>query len=360
MNLLAVRLRTAEPPIEAPRPAWLPPAAAAAILLGAIALGASALGKVAIPIDVQLQIIGRTLLGLDLVESWPASSEAILLEIRLPRIVLAGLVGAGLAVAGAGYQGLFRNPLADPYLMGIASGAGLGAVLAFVLPVPPALYGLGIVQAMAFLGALLAVAIVYAVARVGGAAPVTTLLLAGVALGALLSAASAYLMFVHGDRLLAIYGWMLGGFNVASWHQVRLVAPGVLLSAAAIALCGRVLNVLQLGDEQAAALGLNLERTKHILIVAATLATAAAVSAGGLIGFVGLIVPHAVRLLFGADYRRLVPLAALLGASFLIAADTLARSLPGPGEIPVGVLTAACGAPFFLFLLRRQKRAVFW
>ena len=321
-------------------------------------LAASAVGKVGIPVDAQLGIVAAHL-GLPVEPTWPATWDTILLEIRLPRIVLASLVGCGLAVAGATYQGLFRNPLADPYLLGVAAGAGLGAVVAFILPFPAPLYGVGIVQLMAFLGAFGAVAVVFSLARVGRTVPTTTLLLAGVALGSLLSATTAYLMYLFGDRLIVIYAWLLGGFNVATWGQVWLVAPGVLLSALVVALCGRMLNVLQLGEEGAAALGMPVEPVKLLLVGAATLATASAVSAAGLIGFVGLIVPHVVRLLVGADYRRLVPLSAILGAAFLVAADATARSLPGPTEIPVGVVTAVCGAPFFLWLLRRQKRDVF-
>jgi iron complex transport system permease protein len=331
----------------------------AAALLAATCLVAASVGKAAIPIDAELAILARRLLAVPIEGTWPESWETILLEIRLPRIALGALVGAALAVAGASFQGLFRNPLADPYLLGVASGAGLGAVLAFVLPFPAVLYGVGIVQGMAFLGAAVAVAVVFALSRVGRTVPTATLILAGVALGSMLSAGTAYLMYRFGDRLVVIYGWLIGGFNVATWGQVRLVAPGVLLSAVVITLGGRMLNVLQLGEESAAALGVPVERVKLALVLAATLATAAAVSAAGLIGFVGLIVPHAVRLLVGPDYRRLVPLSALGGAAFLVAADALARALPGPTELPVGVVTAGCGAPFFLYLLRRQKRAIF-
>jgi iron complex transport system permease protein len=341
------------------RRAWPPGLLGAAAVLGLAIVAGTAAGKVGIPAEAQLGIFARALLGVDLPVTWPASAETILLEIRLPRVLLAALVGAALSVAGVGYQGLFRNPLADPYLLGIAPGAGLGAVLALTLPLPTWWYGIGVVQAAAFAGALAAVSVVYMLGRVGGTTPVTTLLLAGVAVGALLSAATAYVMYVNGDKLLVIYAWLLGGFNVASWQQVRLVGPGVLVATALIALGGRTLNVLQLGEEQAAGLGVNVERAKIVLVGAAVLATAAAVSAAGLIGFVGIIVPHAVRLLSGPDYRRLVPLAALLGGAFLIAADALARSLPGPAEVPVGVLTAVCGAPFFLLLLRQQKRSVF-
>jgi iron complex transport system permease protein len=356
---------TAGAPAAAAAPATAAPsarrgAAPLAALLGLVVtcLVAASLGKVAIPIDALLGIVAARA-GLPVEVSWPATSETILLEIRLPRIVLGALVGCALAVAGATYQGLFRNPLADPYLLGVAAGAGLGAVVAFILPFPPALYGVGVVQLLAFAGAFGAVGAVFGLARVGRTVPTTTLLLAGVALGSLLSAATAYLMYQFGDRLIVIYAWLLGGFNVATWSQVWLIAPGVLVSALVIGLCGRMLNVLQLGDEGAAALGMPVEPVKLLLVAAATLATASAVSASGLIGFVGLIVPHVVRLLVGPDYRRLVPMAAIVGAGFLVAADAAARSLPGPNEIPVGVVTAACGAPFFLWLLRRQKRDIF-
>ncbi len=262
-----------------------------------------------------------------------ANAASILFQIRLPRIVLAGLVGAALAVAGATYQGVFRNPLADPYLLGVASGAGLGAVLAFILPFPRHLHAVGAVQAFAFLGGIVAVVAVYLLARVGGSVPTTTLILAGVAISAAATAATAYLMYVRGDQLLVIYSWLLGGFNVAGWQEVRLVTPVVLLSAAAMIAGGRTMNTLQFGEEQAASLGVPVER-----------ATAAhrrrdAGDRGsrlrrGLIGFVGLVVPHATRLLFGPDYRRLVPTSALLGAAFLIAADAAPAPRPAPAMSP--------------------------
>ena len=342
-----------------PRCWWALPVAASAVLVCLAAALAVTVGKAPLPPGLPFAMAAARL-GFGEGTTWPANAETILLEIRLPRVILAGLVGGALAIAGATYQGLVRNPLADPYLLGIASGAGLGAVLAFVLPMPAGVYRAGAVQAMAFLGALATVAAVYALARVGGSVPTTTLLLAGVAIGAAASAATAYVMYARGDQLLVIYAWLLGGFNVASWREVRLVAPAVLLSAVAMGLGGRTMNVLQFGEEQAAALGVPVERAKLLLVVAATLATAAAVSAGGLIGFVGIVVPHVTRLLIGPDHRRLLPTAALLGAAFLIAADAGARALPGPSEVPVGVVTAAVGAPFFLVLLRQQKRAVFW
>ena len=309
----------------------------------------------ALPIDLLLARFGFS-------PPAPMSStaETILLQIRLPRIALAGLVGAALAVAGATYQGVFRNPLADPYLLGVASGASLGAVLAFIMPMPREMLHVGAVQSFAFLGSITAVIAVYVLARVGGSVPTTTLLLAGIAISAAASAATAYLMYIRGDQLLVIYSWLLGGFNVASWQEVRLITPMVLVSTGFMVIGGRMMNTLQFGEEQAAALGISVERCKLLLIGAATLATAAAVSVSGLIGFVGLVVPHITRLLFGPDYRRLVPTTALLGAAFLITADTAARAAAGPSEIPVGVITAAVGAPFFLLLLRRQKRIAFW
>jgi iron complex transport system permease protein len=334
------------------------PILVATVCLGLAALLALAIGKAPIsPAQVAELIVARAGLA---VPDAPANTDAILFQIRLPRIVLAGIVGGALAVAGATYQGVFRNPLADPYLLGVASGAGLGAVLAFILPVPRHLLSVGAVQAFAFLGGIAAVAAVYLLGRVGGSVPTTALILAGVAVSAAATAVTAYLMYVRGDQLLVIYSWILGGFNVAGWQEVRLIAPVVLLCAAVMAAGGRVMNTLQFGEEQAASLGVPVERATLILIVAATLATAAAVSAAGLIGFVGLVVPHATRLVFGHDYRQLVPTSALLGAAFLILADAGARAAPGPSEIPVGVVTAAIGAPFFLLILHRQKRIAFW
>jgi iron complex transport system permease protein len=328
-----------------------------------VALLASTQGSVAIPIwtTAEMLLARFPLPGSPLAvpTTWPASYEAVLFQIRLPRVVLAGLVGAALAAAGASYQGLFRNPLADPYLIGVASGAALGAVLSIVLPFAGQLYSLGIIQLMAFAGGLVTVAIVYALARVGGAVPVSTLLLAGVALGAFASAITSFLMYVNGQQLFAIYSWLLGGFSLGDWGKVLTILPYCGLGLALLCLYSRALNVMQLDEEQAAQLGLPVERLKMILLAAATLVTAAAVSVSGLIGFVGLIVPHLVRLLWGPDYRFLLPMSIIVGAIFLVLADTLARTLLGPTEIPVGAVTAFFGAPFFLYLLRQKKRAVF-
>lgn len=337
--------------------------AVAGFVLLISALVSATEGAVAIPASIILEMLATRvpLLGdwLGITPHWPASYEAIVLQIRLPRVVLAGMVGASLSVAGATYQGLFRNPLADPYLIGVAAGSGLGGVLALVLPFPSWLYGLGLVQWMAFLSGLLTVGIVYSLARVGHTTPVTTLLLAGVALGSFATAVTSFLMYMNQDKLALAYAWLLGGFTLGSWQEVFLTFPYLLLGYGTILVHGRLLNVLQLDEEQAAQLGVNVERLKFILVAAATLVTAAAVSVSGLIGFVGIIVPHAVRLILGPDYRLLLPVSTLVGAMFLLWADTLARMLLNPTEIPVGLVTAFCGAPFFLYLLRQRQRMVF-
>lgn len=340
---------------------WPSFAALVAVLLGTV-LVVLAWGAVSIPVETIARIIAARLplpVAWRGVADWPDSYETIIFTIRLPRVILAGLVGASLALAGATYQGLFRNPLADPYLIGVASGAALGATVAIVLPLPAILYAFGATQWSAFAGALLAAATVYLLARVGGTTPLTTLLLAGVAIGALASAVTSFLMYWHGDKLLPIYSWLLGGFTISSWRQAWLVTPYLALGVVALLPSARLLNALQLGEEAAQALGIPVEKLKLALVVVATLITAAAVSVSGLIGFVGLIVPHIVRLIWGPDHRTLLPLCVVSGAIFLIVADGLARTLLAPSEVPVGVLTALCGAPFFLYLLRRGKRQVF-
>lgn len=313
-------------------------------------------GTIALMVLSRIPVLGDLLVG---APTWTPHQEAMILQLRLPRIVLGAVVGGALAVSGATYQGLFRNPLAEPYLIGVAPGAGLGAVIALALPLPAFFYSVGVVQWFAFAGALGTVVVVAMLARVGRTMPLTTLLLAGVALGSFTTAMTSFVMYMQQDKLHIAYSWLLGGLSMGGWQQLGTVVPYVLIAWLAIALSARGLNVLQLDEEQAAQLGINVERLKVILVAAATLATAAAVSVSGLIGFVGLIVPHAVRLIWGPDYRVLVPMSTLCGAVFMLWADTAARTLLAPTEIPVGVVTALCGAPFFLFLLRRRKAMVF-
>jgi iron complex transport system permease protein len=281
--------------------------------------------------------------------------EAILWQVRAPRVVLAVLVGGMLASAGAAYQGVFRNPLADPYLLGVAAGAGLGATLAVA-------YGSvsssgEVLPLAAFAGALVAVAGAYALARAAGrVASAGMLILAGVAVAAFMTAVQTFAQQQHAETLRAVYSWILGGFDAAEWRDVVLIAPHVAVSCGVIFAHRRVLDVLSLGDEEAGALGINVRRVRLTIVIAATAGTAAAVAVSGLIGFVGIIVPHTIRQLVSASYRAIVPLSLLAGAGFLAGADVIARSLLSPAEVPIGVVTAVFGAPFFALVLMRSRR----
>ncbi len=321
---------------------------------------AATVGSVQIPFFTTCRVLLSQLPLVDIAPTWPSTTETIILEIRLPRVILASLVGAALAIAGATYQGLFRNPLADPYLIGVAQGAALGAVIGFLLPFDWYGMGFGVIPLLAFTGALFSVAIVYSLARVGKTLPVTTLILAGVALGALWGSIVSYLIINSEEKMHGIIFWLMGSFSLTQWSEVKVVLPYVVVGVAIILLYSRSLNVMQLDEEQAQQLGINVERLKLILLAAATLITAAAVSFVGTIGFVGIIIPHAVRLVWGPDHRFLLPLSVLTGAVFLILADIVARTALAPTEVPIGVITAICGVPFFLYLLRRKKRAVFF
>ncbi len=291
--------------------------------------------------------------------AYPATYETILFQIRLPRIALTALIGAALAASGATYQGLFRNPLADPYLVGVASGAGLGATLALTFHLHLTPLGLNAAPVAAFLGAIVTVAIVVLSAQVGRTTPISTMLLAGVAIGAFATAFTTFLMLRSPDGLNRAFNWMLGGYNGGGWAPFFITLPYLVLGLIILQFNARALNVLQLDEEQARQLGVNVERLKLTLVAAATLLTATAVAFGGLVGFVGLVAPHALRMLGGHDYRHLIPLSAIGGAAFLILADLLARTLLAPAELPVGIVTALAGAPFFVLLLRRLKRSVF-
>jgi iron complex transport system permease protein len=329
----------------------------ASVLVVAIA---TTIGSVKVPFLTTFRILLSQLPFIDITPGWVPATETIILDIRLPRIILAGLVGAALAIAGATYQGLFRNPLADPYLIGAAQGAALGAVVGFLLPIEFSAMGFGVIPMLAFTGAVLSVAVVYILARVGKTVPVTTLILAGVALGSLWGSIYSYLIINSGERIHGIIFWVMGSFSLSSWSEVAVVLPYVVIGIIVIILYSRSLNVMQLDEEQAKQLGINVERVKLILLAAATLITAAAVSFVGTIGFVGIIVPHVVRLIWGPDHRFLLPLSVLSGAIFLIIADLVARTVLSPTEIPIGIITAVCGVPFFLYLLRRRKGIVYF
>ncbi len=287
-------------------------------------------------------------------------AATIILALRLPRTALVLLTGAALGGSGAAYQGLFRNPLADPYLIGVASGAGLGAVLAMNAHWPYTFWGLLAVPGAAFLGALLTVLLVYSLARIGKTVPTTNLILAGVAFSSFATALTSFLMLRSTGELRQAIAWLLGGSTQAGWGPVLTILPYLAIGMGILLLSGHALNLLQFGDDQAQQLGLPVMRTRALILLAASLATAAAVSFSGIIGFIGLIVPHVMRLWFGADYRRLVPLSLLGGAAALLLSDVLARVVIAPQELPLGIVTALFGVPFFLWVLRRSKNQGYW
>jgi iron complex transport system permease protein len=281
----------------------------------------------------------------------------IIWDIRMPRVVLAALVGSMLSLSGASYQGVFRNPLVDPYLLGVAAGAGLGATLVFTLNrTGSSTWIIDPLPLSAFAGGMLAVFVTYVVGTAfGGQKSASTLVLAGVAVTALATAVQTFVLQRHTDVVRQVYSWILGRLSSATWGDVRLVLPYVVVSSAVLFLHRRLLDVMRVGDDEATALGASVNRVRIVVVIAATLGTSAVVAVSGLIGFVGIIVPHAVRLLAGASYRVIVPLSLLVGASFLIIADIPGRVLQNPSETPIGVVTAFLGAPFFLLLLRTKQ-----
>ncbi len=325
--------------------------------LGLVALSVAlvagvAAGTVSVPPGDTVAILAHRLLGLDLPASVTRAEETIVFDLRLPRVLTAMTVGVGLAVAGATFQGLLRNPLADPYVLGTASGAALGAAIAVLVPVRVLILEFGLLHALAFVGALGSVFVVYRLSRVGGHGQMTSLLLTGYAVGSLLAAGLAMAMYLSGAGLRQIFAYLLGGFEASSWLRLAGAAPLVLGASLLMLLRARSLNGFLLGDEAAAHLGVDVRRERAILLALASLATAAAVAVSGLVGFVGLVAPHVVRLVVGPNARLVIPLAAILGATLMVFADLAARLL---GEIPVGVVTAVIGAPFFLALLRRSR-----
>lgn len=319
-----------------------------------------AVGPVFIPPGTVLRILVEELPGASLTVDWPETYGVIIHSIRLPHTILIALTGAALAGSGAAYQGVFRNPLADPYLIGVAAGAGLGAVTAMSIRPPQGLIGLYLIPFAAFLGAILTIIVVYNIARVGRSLPTTTLILAGVAVSAFATALTSFLMLRSSDELHRAVSWLLGGSSVSGWAPIWVVLPYLIIGLGALILSGHPLNVLQFGEEQAQQLGLPAERAKGLIILAASLTTAAAVAFAGIIGFIGLIVPHLVRILWGHDYKLLIPISILGGGTALLLADLFARILLAPQVLPVGIVTALVGAPFFLWILRRAKNQAFW
>jgi iron complex transport system permease protein len=324
-----------------------------------VLVGAALLSVLVGPADLSpgtvLGVLASKLLGFHSHAS--ALDAGIVWQIRAPRVVLGAIVGATLAMAGASYQGVFQNPLADPYLLGVAAGAGLGATIAVAEVSDPTTWAVDPVPLAAFLGALVAVALTYVLGRSGQRQRTTTsLILAGVAVGSFFTAIQTYTQQRNTPTLMQVYSWILGGLSTADWQEVGLVVPYVAVCAAVLLASRRLLDVMAVGDEEADSLGVRASRVRLLIVVASTLATAAVVAVSGLVGFVGIIVPHTVRLVVGPSYRRILPLSILVGAAFLILADLVARTVLSPAEVPLGVVTAFVGAPFFLVVLRQSRR----
>ncbi len=346
----------ARPPVPAVAGLRLP------VLVGALALaaGAAVLGLTVGPTSISpagaLREVASHLPFSPVDSTLAPGQAAIVWEIRAPRVVLASLVGGILALAGGAYQGVFRNPLADPYLLGVAAGAGLGATLAISTGASAGRGAVETVVLAAFAGALAAVALTYALGATGERrrSP-ASLLLAGVAVASLLTAVQTFVQQRENELIREVYSWILGRLTTASWSDVTLLLPYAVVTAAALLVLRRPLDVLSVGDVEATTLGLRVDRVRLGVVLAASLGTAAAVSVSGLIGFVGIIVPHTVRLLGGTSYRVILPVSLLLGAAFLTVADVLARTALAPAEVPIGVVTALVGAPFFALVLRTRR-----
>lgn len=333
---------------------WLVGAAAFVVLATMFAL---IIGPTSIPAG------GVLLETLDVIFPWGIDSGLteqqanIVRSLRLPRVVLGLLVGASLATSGAAFQGVFRNPLADPYLLGVAAGGGLGATIAFVYDLGDGKGVLDLVQIFAFAGALLAVAMTWTMGVLGDRTrAATSLILAGVAVASFFTAIQTFLQQAYTEDIRQVYTWFLGGLGTSGWSEVSQLFPFSVVCIVLLVASGRMLDVLAVGDEEATMLGVSVGKVRIILVVLASLLTAAAVAVSGLISFVGLIVPHTVRLLFGSNYRVIVPLSVAVGAGFLVLCDLFARTALSPAQLPIGVVTAFFGAPFFILILRTANK----
>lgn len=322
-----------------------------AVILLVVAILSLGVGAVTISPGRILQVVTDRSAGA------AASTElTILWELRLPRLLLACFVGSGLGMAGAGYQGLFRNPLADPFVIGASSGAALGATLAIVSGWQGSILGLACIPGASLVGSLVAVAIVYSIASVGRQVAMVSLLLAGVALSSMLGAIVSLLMFLHEEKLMTIFSWLMGSLSGRGWSALWSSAPLILIGGFLLWMHSRALDALTFGEESAASLGLGMNRFRATIVLSAGLITASSVAGGGIIGFIGLIAPHMARSLVGARHAMVIPMSGLLGALLLLLADDVARTIVAPSELPVGIVTALMGCPFFLFLLKTRQR----
>lgn len=318
------------------------------------------LGSARIPIPHVWSILLRLLpfVGDSVPVAWPESSEQIIMKVRLPRIALSILVGAALSIAGAGFQGVLRNPLADPYTLGVASGASVGAAFLILFELHFFLFGIWTIPVVAFVTGIATLWAVFRLAGVQGRFRAETVILSGVVISAFLGAIVSFMVSLSNKVVNEILFWLMGSLALRGWSYSGVMLPYVVLCTIILLAFGRSLNLFALGERQAAHLGVKVERTKRIVLFVSTLLTAAAVSVAGVIGFVGLITPHLVRLMVGPDYRLIIPLSLLFGGVYVLWADTLARMALSPTEIPLGVVTAFLGAPFFSYLLIRQKKTL--
>ena len=329
------------------------------LLLVIVVIWAAVVGSVSVPISQSAKIVLAKLPFVNkdkLLEGIPRANKLIIWDIRLPRVLLAGLVGGGLASAGVVMQALFRNPLADPQVLGISSGAAFGAAIAIAFGITFTVMGISSIWMFAFIGAILTMLLVFRVARIATSRSITGILLAGIACSSMLTAAITLLMMWNRQKLEQIYLWMLGSFSAATWVKVGFMA--IVLAGAVIcfAFLGRDLDLLSFGDQEAQSMGVSVKRTRTTAVIATSLLVAASVSVSGIIGFVSLIIPHIMRLLVGPKNRRLIPLSLLGGAIFMILCDLVSRTAAPPAEIAVGAITQVTGAPFFLYLLWKERR----
>jgi iron complex transport system permease protein len=331
------------------------------ILIFFVALGACTIGTANITLWDSLSILLKEIpvVGKLIPGEYSASHQAIILHLRLPRVVLSILVGAALAVSGAIFQGIFKNPMADPYVLGVSAGAAFGATIAIILGLQAVAGAMGWITLFSFAGAVFTIFTVYILARTKSRLSITGLLLSGIAVSSFITALISALMVLFRNQIEHVVLWTMGSFAGPSWDKVVWSLPFVITGIFVAYFFARDLNILLLGDESAHHLGINIERTKKILLLVGSLTTASAVSVSGIIGFVGLMIPHMVRILVGPDHRILIPFSALAGSLFLVIADTLARVVANPLEIPVGVITAIFGGPFFIYLLRHRKKERF-
>ncbi|GFZ33554.1 corrinoid ABC transporter permease [Clostridium zeae] len=316
------------------------------LVIASITVGSASLKSIDAVRLIWLKIIGVNI---------DSIYDKIIFNIRLPRIILAALVGAGLGVSGAAFQGIFKNPMADPYVLGVSSGAALGATISIVFRLET--YGMAFTTVLAFIGAFISLILVYNIARVGRKLPTTTLLLAGVAINFLFSSIISLSMILHREAMERIIYWTMGSFNESSYKQILIVAPIVIIISISFQLLYRQFNIIASGDEGAYSLGVEVDKIKKLIIMVSSIMIAVIVSVSGVIGFIGLIIPHVARLIVGANHRELFPFSFVLGAIFSLGCDTLARILLSPTELPVGAITSLFGAPFFIYLLWKRKRA---